>query len=272
MAALQGRVMKPLAVAATITMKVVNGAVQSGGETPEGGRHSPLELNPIIPILRAMGFTFEAKEFPPTPEPPGVPVGLRPEDVAQQKKREADTGREEYEAIRNADPGTHLAEERRKLAELDKKVEHGSPADVKAAAEQFQLVKRLEQSGKGNTATNKGLEDVIAARKQGFELDDQFAEIQLANKTNEMSARLETRKGFSTPEDIEERLGLATLVVDAKQTLEIEKRRKVVDTKTGRELDMSNDPGFKRFKAAEEELRPKLIRNEFEKILGKANG
>jgi hypothetical protein len=144
------------------------------------------------------------------------------------------------------------------------------PRRIKAALNQYNLVKRLEQSGKGNTAANKGLEDVIAARKQGLELDHQFAEIQLANKTNEMSARLETRKGFSTPEDIEERLRLATLVVDAKQKAEIEERRKVVDTKTGRELDMSNDPGFKRFQAEEEELRPKRIRNEFEKILGKA--
>jgi hypothetical protein len=199
----------------------------------------------------------------------GPPTGETTEKL--QAKDAADSERKRYATLRGDDPATRLAEARKKLAALDTKAEHGSVKDVTAAEDQFKLVQRLEQSGKGNTAANKGLEDVIAARTQGHELDYQFAEIQLANKTNEMSARLETRKGLSTPEDIDERLRLATLVVDAKQTLEIEKRRKVVDTKTGREVDMSNDPGFKRFQATEEELRPKLIRNEFEKILGKAN-
>jgi hypothetical protein len=186
------------------------------------------------------------------------------------KRKQTDEEIRAFRARQERDPAFQLQEAEKALRALPEPVVNvTSPEDFAKYKAAFNRVEALKQS-KDKTATNKGLEDVIAARKQGYELDQQFAEIQLANKTNEMSARLETRKGFSTPEDIEERLRLATLVVDAKQTLEIEKRRKVVDTKTGRELDMSNDPGFKRFQAAEEELRPKLIRNEFEKILGKA--
>jgi hypothetical protein len=93
-------VLKPLAVTATIAMKAVNEAVQSGGEIPEGGRHSPLEINPIIPALRAMGLTTEAKDRPPMPKAPGVPADLSPENVARQKKLRSRCGkRAEYEAL-----------------------------------------------------------------------------------------------------------------------------------------------------------------------------
>jgi hypothetical protein len=186
------------------------------------------------------------------------------------KRKQTDEEIRAFRARQERDPAFRLQEAEKALRALPEPVvnvtSHEDFAKYKAA---FNRVEALKQS-KDKTATNKGLEDVIAARNQGIELDQQFAEIQLQNKTREMSAALEKRKGLSTPQDIEELLGLATMEVDAKQTLEIEKRRKVVDTKTGRELDMSNDPGFKRFKAGEEELRPKRIRNEFEKILGKA--
>jgi PIN domain nuclease of toxin-antitoxin system len=249
----------PLAIYGTLFLK----GIMVGGKLLTGGGSETRELG------EKLGFAIQdiLGGEPEGPAPIKADADV-PREMAA--KMLGDSERRSYEAVKRQDPAYVLQQERKKLAELDKKVPRGSPDDVKAALNQYNLVKRLEQSGKGNTTVNKGLEDVIAARNQGLELDQQFAEIQLANKTGEMSARLETRKGLSTPEDIEERLRLASLVVDAKQNEEIGKRQKVVDTKTGREIDLSNTPDFKKFQAAEEELRPKRIRNEFEKILGKA--
>jgi hypothetical protein len=64
------------------------------------------------------------------------------------------------------------------------------------------------------------------------------------------------------------RFRLAKLKAVAESNKAIEDRRKIVDTKTGREVDLSNTPEFKQFKAIEETQNlPKRIQNEYALVL-----
>jgi hypothetical protein len=194
----KAEVMKPLAVAATVTLKVVNQALGAGGEIPAGGRHSALELNPIIPALSAMGLF----DVPPDyhPKPPGVPAGLSPHDIALEQRKAADAL---IEQRRQSDPESKRRELERQMAEIGAPILGRTPIDK--AKEYYALQDQLKQL-KGSKDGNKDLE---AAAKERQQLLAESASIAESSQFGALSAGLNSQRELSTPQDIDRLMDLA---------------------------------------------------------------
>jgi hypothetical protein len=194
----KAEVMKPLAVAATVTLKVVNQALGAGGEIPAGGRHSALELNPIIPALSAMGLF----DVPPDyhPKPPGVPAGLSPHDIALEQRKAADAL---IEQRRRSDPESKRRELERQMAEIGAPILGRTPIDK--AKEYYALQDQLKQL-KGSKDGNKDLE---AAAKERQQLLAESASIAESSQFGALSAGLNSQRELSTSQDIDRLMDLA---------------------------------------------------------------
>lgn len=260
-----------LAVAATLTIHLINAGFSGGKEGAEnlrtyGSPYASVIEPGINDELAKRGLFAPA---PPKPPNPSESRKAHSDEVAFQRHKQEVAA---FDTELMKDPHERLRRAQQELSETEKPdaSKMQGPEVVRNYRAALQKVKDAQAaSGRGgNREENKALQGVIAARNEGLRLDTEFAKQQFAEAEQLSRVELDSKNELATPEQTKRKLDAAFWAAQYETRDAIESRRKMIDTKTGQEVDLSNTRGFRESSRVEvQENLPKRIRDEQFKVL-----